>query len=66
MSDQTPPLSFKPPAALLQQLKDSEKELAGMKKIVDALKEIGWDVKELEATYATVSKARDALLKAFG
>ena len=63
MSDQILSGAFKPPAALLQQLKDSEGQLRSMKKIIDALKEMGWDVKTLESTYEVVSRERVNLLK---
>jgi hypothetical protein len=66
MSDQILKDTFKPPAALLQQLKDSEAQLQSMKKIMDGLKEMGWPVTEMEQAYNTVSRSREILLKTFG
>jgi len=66
MSDTIPSTTFKPPAALLQQLKDAEAQLQAMKKIMDGLKEMGWPITEMEQTYNTVARSREILLKTFG
>jgi hypothetical protein len=66
MSDQILSNAFKPPAELLQQLKDSEAQLQAMKKIMDGLKDMGWPVTEMEQAYSTVLRSRDVLLKTFG
>lgn len=66
MSDILQAPSFKIPHELIRQLKESDVQLAIMKKNIDALKSIGIDVTELESTYKTVSTARSVLLEAFG
>jgi len=57
---------IKPPPELIAALREAEGQLTAVGKVMEGLKEMGWDTRDLDATFATIMKARDALLKAFG
>lgn len=66
MSDISKINPLKMPPALMKQLKDSDGQLEGVKKIIEGLKSMGWDTREMEVVYDTITKARETLLKTYG